>query len=88
MNEKKERTPATPATAPAWRRRPAVAALQRTRPSVGRIDLGDAPFEVGGEVAAIPVLQSDFGVKPYSLMLGQLKVADEVIVEIDAEIPA
>ena len=42
----------------------------------------------GHASAAIPVLQSDFGVKPYSLMLGQLKVADEVIVEIDAEIPA
>jgi polyisoprenoid-binding protein YceI len=42
----------------------------------------------GRASASIPVLQSDFGIKAYSLMLGQLKVADEVIVEIDAEVPA
>lgn len=36
--------------------------------------------------ASIPVVQSDFGVKPYSLMLGQLRVADEVAVELDIEV--
>ncbi len=55
----------------------------RTQPLQAQIAIAD-----GRASAAIPVLQSDFGVKPYSLMLGQLKVADEVIVEIDAEIPA
>lgn len=35
---------------------------------------------------AVPVLQSDFGVKPYSTMLGQLKVADEVHVDLDVEV--
>lgn len=31
--------------------------------------------------ARVPLIQSDFGVKPYSLMMGALKVADEVVVE-------
>lgn len=34
----------------------------------------------------VPVVQSDFGVKPYSTMLGQLKVADEVHVELAVEV--
>lgn len=33
------------------------------------------------------VVQSDFGVKPYSLMLGSLKVADEVTVEFTGRHP-
>lgn len=37
--------------------------------------------------ASIPVRQTDFEVKPYSLMFGQLKVADEVVVELDVQIP-
>lgn len=36
--------------------------------------------------ASIPVVQSDFGIKGYSLMLGQLKVADEVSVDLDVEV--
>ena len=31
--------------------------------------------------------QTDFEVKPYSLMFGQLKVADEVVVDLDVQIP-
>ena len=54
-----------------------------TQPLSASLALAD-----GRATASIPVRQTDFGVKPYSLMLGQLKVADEVIVEIDAEIPA
>lgn len=38
--------------------------------------------------AAIPVAQTDFGLKPYSAMVGQLKVLDEVSVEVDIEVPA
>lgn len=41
----------------------------------------------GRATASIPVRQSDFGVKPYSLMLGQLRVGDEVIVDLDIEVP-
>jgi len=33
------------------------------------------------------VRQSDFGIKPYSHMLGQLKVVDEVILAVDVAVP-
>jgi polyisoprenoid-binding protein YceI len=36
---------------------------------------------------AIPVVQTEFGIRPYSAMLGQLKVGDEVTVEIDVTVP-
>ena len=36
---------------------------------------------------AVTVLQSEFGVTPYSAMLGQLRVADEVRVEFEATVP-
>jgi polyisoprenoid-binding protein YceI len=32
--------------------------------------------------------QTDWGIKPYSALFGTLKVADEVVVEIDAHLPA
>jgi polyisoprenoid-binding protein YceI len=35
---------------------------------------------------AIPVTQSDFGIKPYSQMLGQLRVRDEVQVVLDVTV--
>jgi polyisoprenoid-binding protein YceI len=34
------------------------------------------------------VKQSDWGMKPYSVLFGTLKVADEVQVTIDAQLPA
>jgi polyisoprenoid-binding protein YceI len=34
----------------------------------------------------VPVRQSDFGVTPYSTMLGQLRVADEVRINLDVEV--
>lgn len=34
------------------------------------------------------VKQSDWGIKPYSALFGALKVADEVVVAIDARVPA
>jgi polyisoprenoid-binding protein YceI len=37
--------------------------------------------------AVVPVRQTDFGVKPYATMLGQLRVADEVSVEFTASVP-
>lgn len=53
-----------------------------TREITADIEVAD-----GRATASIPVRQTDFGVKPYSLMLGQLKVADEVMVELDIEVP-
>lgn len=37
----------------------------------------------GRVTGSIPITQSDFGIHPYSAMLGQLKVNDEVMVELD-----
>ncbi|BBY60844.1 YceI family protein [Mycolicibacterium sarraceniae] len=46
--------------------------------------------EVGGVwemTASVPVLQTQFGVKPYSLFVGSLKVADEVTIRFTARHP-
>lgn len=53
-----------------------------TRPITASIEVRH-----GRATASIPVRQKDFGVKPYSLMFGQLRVADEVIVDLDIEVP-
>lgn len=37
--------------------------------------------------ASIPILQTDFEIRPYSAMLGQLKVGDEVMVDLDVTVP-
>ncbi len=36
---------------------------------------------------SVTVTQTDFGIKPYSAMLGQLKVSDDVTVELDIALP-
>lgn len=54
----------------------------RSRPLQAQIDVAE-----GRARASIPVVQTEFGIKPYSLMLGQLKVADEVTVELDVALP-
>ncbi len=41
----------------------------------------------GRAQGSVAVVQSDFGIKPYSAMLGQLKVSDEVTVELDIALP-
>ena len=42
----------------------------------------------GGKVkATMKVVQSQFGIKPFTAMMGALKVADEVTVEIEASLP-
>lgn len=46
-------------------------------------DAGDA-WRMSAEV---PVRQSDFGIKPYSMFLGSMKVADEVTVAFSASRP-
>ncbi len=53
-----------------------------TQPLTATVEVAE-----GRARASIPVRQTDFGVKPYSLMLGQLKVEDEVIVHLDVELP-
>jgi hypothetical protein len=35
----------------------------------------------------VSIRQSDFGIKPFSAMLGALKVADAVDVEVDVKLP-
>jgi len=48
------------------------------------LDIGD-----GGRISGRAVVkQSDWGIKPYSILFGALKVADDVEVEIDATLPA
>lgn len=42
----------------------------------------------GRATGSITVTQTDFGIKPYSAMLGQLKVSDDVTVELDIALPA
>lgn len=56
----------------------------------GRTQDLSATLAIQGDrvVATIPVVQSDFGVRPYSAMLGQLKVNDEVQIELDVALPA
>jgi polyisoprenoid-binding protein YceI len=53
-----------------------------TRPV--RLELGQNGDRVSGRVS---IRQSDFGVKPFSAMLGALKVADTVELEVDVKLP-
>jgi polyisoprenoid-binding protein YceI len=36
----------------------------------------------------VPIVQSSFGVKPFTAMMGALKVRDEVEVELDVKLPS
>ena len=49
--------------------------------------VADVTVSEGRARTTVPVRQSDFGIKPYSHMLGQLKVVDEVIVAVDVAVP-
>ena len=51
-----------------------------TKPVQVRINLED-PAGQPTLTATMPLVQSDFGIKPYSAMMGALKVADEVTIE-------
>jgi polyisoprenoid-binding protein YceI len=53
-----------------------------TRPV--RLELTQNGDRVSGRVS---IRQSDFGIKPFSAMLGALKVADPVDVEVDVKLP-
>lgn len=48
----------------------------------------DVTLEGGQAVAKATVVQTDFGVKPYSAMLGALKIEDAVAVEVTLTLPA
>jgi polyisoprenoid-binding protein YceI len=49
-----------------------------------RVDLTQSGDRVSGRLA---IRQSDFGIKPFSAMLGALKVADPVDIELDVRLP-
>ncbi|MDB5068255.1 MAG: YceI family protein, partial [Chloroflexi bacterium] len=53
-----------------------------TRPV--RLELTQNGDRVSGRVS---IRQSDFGIKPFSAMLGALKVADPVDLEVDVKLP-
>ena len=50
-----------------------------------RIDLTQSGERVSGRTT---IRQTDFGIKPYSAMLGALKVADSVDIEVDVRLPS
>jgi polyisoprenoid-binding protein YceI len=50
-----------------------------------RIDLTQSGDRVSGRVT---IRQTDFGMKPFSAMLGALKVADAVDIELDVRLPS
>ena len=58
----------------------------KSRPHVVELSV-DATGEEWTMSAQTRITQSDFGVKPYSLMMGSLKVADEVMIEFTGKHP-
>jgi polyisoprenoid-binding protein YceI len=61
----------------------------------GDLAIGDARHEVAFDLAvgdrltgSARLLQTDWGIKPYSALFGALKVADEVEIVVDAGLPA
>ncbi|SDC02647.1 Polyisoprenoid-binding protein YceI [Raineyella antarctica] len=52
-----------------------------TRPQVLRVVATESGYRLTGQVA-----QSDFGIKPYSIMMGALKVGDRVDVEVSVRL--
>jgi len=43
----------------------------------------------GGRISGlVPVAQREFGIKPYSALMGALKVRDEIEIVVDAPAPA
>nr|WP_240163283.1 YceI family protein [Mycolicibacterium sphagni] len=57
-----------------------------SRPQTVDVAVGDSG-DVWVMSASVPVLQTQFGVKPYSLFVGSLKVADEVNLRFTARHP-
>jgi polyisoprenoid-binding protein YceI len=61
-----------------------IAGQQQPCDIVVTVSDGDSVWQVSAHVS---VLQTDFNIKPYSAILGSLKVADGVQIELTAEIP-
>ncbi len=55
-----------------------------TRPITAQLDV-DADGRVSG---TIPLVQSDWGIKPYRGLMGALKVRDGLEIVLDAHLPA
>ena len=61
----------------------------------GELTIGDQTRPVsfqlntaGGRISGtVPLVQRDFGIKPYSALMGALKVRDEVEIVVDAALP-
>lgn len=58
----------------------------QTRPAGLDVDLEPAADGLHAR-GAVQVRQTDFGIKPYSALLGMLRVADDVEVEFDVRLP-
>jgi polyisoprenoid-binding protein YceI len=53
------------------------------------LDLTIQPDGGGAQLKGrVPIVQSNFGIKPFTAMMGALKVKDEVEVELDVKLPA
>ena len=53
------------------------------------LDLSIAPGGDGAHLKGrVPIVQSNFGIKPFSAMMGALKVKDEVEVDLDVRLPS
>ncbi|AFA76151.1 YceI domain-containing protein (plasmid) [Gordonia polyisoprenivorans VH2] len=65
----------------------AVCILGRSRPHPLELTVTDASgrWHITTET---PLVQTEFGIKPYALMMGALKVADEVTVTVEVDHPA
>lgn len=59
----------------------------QTRPASVEVDLVPAADGLHAH-GAIPIRQTDYGIKPYSALMGMLKVADQVEVDFDVRLPA
>ena len=62
---------------------PAISRSTASRPQTVDVTVDDRGDALGLS-AQVRLMQSDFGVKPYSLMMGALKVADEVTIDFSA----
>jgi polyisoprenoid-binding protein YceI len=58
-----------------------------SRPLAATVELDRADSQVNAR-CSVGLIQSEFGVTPYSAMLGQLRVADEVRVDLDVTVAA
>ena len=67
-----------------WTVRGELTLVGRTAPLAFHLTIGDGGTVTGSAV----VKQSDWGIKPYSALFGALKVADEVVVTVEATVPS